>query len=393
MMKDNVYTIFYSWQSDKPEVKKAIFRELQNVKESLAIEGIELIVEQDTGGRVGTKNIEDEVLRKIRNCDIFLADVTPICKIDTDGDNHKVAKLIPNPNVMYESGYALSQKGLERMILVAALEDGESQSALPFDINHNTITNIRDTRTLSSLTSWVRTIINAVSEDRNTQKKEYECQVFFSENGHSYESVTIQPHYRKILYVREATSQSNSVLPQKPQMGMSAIELFTKYANHISKSGNLVPPKNVVGVKPYSVVINHAACPIRLTVGNIGEKELNNLFLFADIETPGVTFTTNNEENVVIPKLDKTDYVIINNNRLQYNIGLINPNMMISTNKVFVIVPPGVESVAISWSVQATRHRQEGKLVINVKPEYKFESQADNAKAGTTEIVLYKEYK
>lgn len=130
-----------------------------------------------------------------------------------------------------------------------------------------------------------------------------------------------------------------------------------------------------------------------MTVANIGEKELNNLFLFAEIETSGVTFTTDNEENVVIPKLNKTDYVILNNNKLQCNIGLINPNMMVSTNKVFLTVPPGVENVTISWSVQATRHKQEGKLVINIEPEYVLESQVDNAKAGSTEIVPYIEYK
>lgn len=57
MTKENAYTIFYSWQSDKPDVKKAIFKELKNVKDILANDGIELTIEQDTSGRIGTKTL------------------------------------------------------------------------------------------------------------------------------------------------------------------------------------------------------------------------------------------------------------------------------------------------------------------------------------------------
>lgn len=393
MTKENAYTIFYSWQSDKPDVKKAIFKELKNVKDILANDGIELTIEQDTSGRIGTKNIDEEVLRKIRNCDVFIADVTPICKIDTDGDSHKHAKLIPNPNVMYECGYALSQKGLDRMILVASLEDGENQSLLPFDINHNTITNIRDTRTLSSLTSWIRTILDDVAISRSNQKKDYECKVFFSDNGEEYESLIICPKYKKIRYVPTVNAPLQLSIQEKPVAGMSTIELLSTYARHIGRTGSLVPPKNIVGVKTYSFVINHAACPIRLTVANIGEKELDNLFLFANIETPEVTFVQSNREAVGLPILDKTDYVIINDNKLQCEIGLINPDMMISTNKVFLNVPDGVTKVTISWSVISTRHRQEGTLVVDVKPEYECETDENNAKAGLVEIIPYQEYK
>lgn len=389
----NVYKVFYSWQSDKVKVRRSIFRELKKVQKSLLKEGLVLHIEQDTSERIGTKNIEEEVLHKIRNCDAFVADLTPICKIDAEKGSHKFAKLIPNPNVMYECGYALSQIGLDRMILVASLEDGENQSLLPFDINHNTITNIRDTRTLSSLTSWIRTILNDVAISRGKQKQDYECQVFFTDNGHGYESITISPKYRKIQYIRELNTPLHSSIHEKTVMGMSSVELLSTYARRIGRTGSLVPPENIVGVQTYSAVINHTACPIRLTVANIGENELNNLFLFADIETPGVTFIQNNIERVGLPSIEKTDYVIIDSNRIQCNMGLINPNMMISTNKVFLNVPDGVTKVTISWSVLSTKHRQDGSLVVDVKPEYINETQEDNKKVGLTEIVPYKEYK
>lgn len=68
------------------------------------------------------------------------------------------------------------------------------------------------------------------------------------------------------------------------------MEMWTTYADHISRTGSLVPPRKLVNVKPNSQIIDHSACPIRFTVANIGEYELENLYLFINIETPNVMF-------------------------------------------------------------------------------------------------------
>lgn len=72
------YKLFFSWQSDKGETKKIIFKVLYAISKELKSEEIELIIDHDTRERTGKKKIEDEVIRKIEACDIFVADITPI---------------------------------------------------------------------------------------------------------------------------------------------------------------------------------------------------------------------------------------------------------------------------------------------------------------------------
>jgi hypothetical protein len=143
-------------------VKKAIQRELETIAKKLEKEDINLIIDHDTRDRVGTQNIDIEVLQKISSCDIFIADVTPVCKILSNNNTSIPVKLISNPNVMYESGYALARKGLCKMIFLALLEPGETIAQLPFDINHNTITPIHDLEQIPALYSMIKKIIDIV---------------------------------------------------------------------------------------------------------------------------------------------------------------------------------------------------------------------------------------
>ncbi len=85
-IQNNTFRIFFSWQSDRTDVKKAIQRELDTVAKKLKKEDINLIIDHDTRDRVGTQNIDVEVLQKILNCDIFIADITPVCKILSKND-------------------------------------------------------------------------------------------------------------------------------------------------------------------------------------------------------------------------------------------------------------------------------------------------------------------
>lgn len=74
------YTLFYSWQNDRKGVKKIIRDALNKAKASLAKEGVELVLDEDTRGRVGNRDIVHAVLDKIKKCDVFLADVTPVAQ-------------------------------------------------------------------------------------------------------------------------------------------------------------------------------------------------------------------------------------------------------------------------------------------------------------------------
>ncbi len=383
-------TIFFSWQSNKPEVRKIISAELSNIKKALSAEGYDVEIDQDTRGRVGTKNIESDVLEKIERCDIFVADLTPIVSVETV--NNQV-RLLPNPNVIYECGYAVAQKGLSRMILLSYLTNGETIEQLPFDINHNTITNIREQQ-IKSLYNRIKTILIEVEWQRRQQKKEYECDVLFTENKIEYERITIRPRYKKIQYEMHDASQSDTLKTPPTKIGMSSIEMMSSYFSSIQKTGSFTPPQNLINVKTYSQIINHASCPIQMVVTNIGECEIENIYLFVEIDTPGVVFSNDNTEYVGLGgNFKRYDYIIEDKNSLKAHIKELNPDMMHPLDSVYMEIPFGVESVTLKWSVIAARHKQQGTLVVDVVPEYEGEVQISKNKAGQEEIVPYLEYK
>lgn len=140
------------------------------------------------------------MLQKICDCDIFVADLTPVAEVNVGKeDSFKRNKLMPNSNVMYEYGFAVGVKGMNRMIALANLQEGELIEQLPFDINHNTIIsfNIEKGKQLS-LYSLIKRLSDEVITERTQKKKQYECKVFFSLNGQSFERIIIQPKYKKI---------------------------------------------------------------------------------------------------------------------------------------------------------------------------------------------------
>lgn len=386
--------LFFSWQSDKEESKKIIQTELQKVTKRLVADGIVLFVDQDTRDRIGTEKIEVSVLQKIRDCDIFIADLTPVAEVNVGKeDSFKRNKLMPNSNVMYEYGFAVGVKGMNRMIAVANLQEGELIEQLPFDINHDTIIsfNIEKGKQLSLYSLIKRLSEEVIAEDKG-KIKPYECQVFFTLNKEHFERIIIQPKYKRIQYVRE--NNSNIETQSQPATLMSTMDVLSTYVKHINKTGKWVPPSKLVNVTTYSQIIDHSACPMRFTVANIGGYELDNLFLFVKIETPNVTFVNDNKEDKVLGvNLKKTDYVIIEEQRMQCKIGLINPDMMKTTDLIYLVVPHGIDQVNLSWHVQSTRHQQDGMMIVDVNPEYVDEVVEDNAKAGTEEIIPYKEMK
>ena len=110
--------LFYSWQMDRPSklCRDFIGNALEVARDHLAAEGIALETDSDTKDVLGTPAISDTILGKIRDCDLFLADMTFVA---VAGD-----KLIPNPNVMGEYGYALRDKGTRRITFLQRGEFG-----------------------------------------------------------------------------------------------------------------------------------------------------------------------------------------------------------------------------------------------------------------------------
>lgn len=175
-MKNKFY-IFFSWQSDVPRNKGYIDKKIKAAKaEILAMPemaGVEIEYDHSTMNRSGSPDIVDTIHEKINVCDVFIADVTPITSIDTrDADREK---LIPNPNVMTEAGFALKAIGNKRIILLMREDTGRIDD-LPFDIRHRRVTlfpNDPARREGFSLTPF---ILKAIEYSQSCQVEEYQAQ-------------------------------------------------------------------------------------------------------------------------------------------------------------------------------------------------------------------------
>lgn len=132
-------TVFYSWQSDTDQGANRYFLK-GCLSDALAIlasgdeldevtRGEELRLDHDTKGVYGDVEVLNTIFGKIRECDIFVADITVVAKT-AEG------KQCPNPNVLLELGYAIEAARPERTIKVMNEYYGKAKTGLPFDMAH-----------------------------------------------------------------------------------------------------------------------------------------------------------------------------------------------------------------------------------------------------------------
>jgi hypothetical protein len=135
-------TIFYSWQSDLPNnvnrgfIKKSIENVIKKINRSIEVQDAnrppELRIDHDTAGEPGSPDIFNTILRKIENCEIFIADLTFITSIELKKGK---IKGLPNSNVLIELGYAFAKVGAERYIGIFNKSYGDPD-CLPFNLKH-----------------------------------------------------------------------------------------------------------------------------------------------------------------------------------------------------------------------------------------------------------------
>jgi len=131
------FTVFYAWQCDSPHcdnrnfIESAIAMALKAIQMASRIQASPRL-DKDTKGITGIPDIANTILEKIRACDLIVADVSFIGKSEAGGKDEKP---LPNPNVMIELGYALSELSWERIILVLNTTTG-TPDKLPFDLRN-----------------------------------------------------------------------------------------------------------------------------------------------------------------------------------------------------------------------------------------------------------------
>ncbi|MCZ8393590.1 hypothetical protein [Achromobacter xylosoxidans] len=131
-----MFKVFYSWQSDLPNGVNRGFidKALQHACAKLTTTqgaAVEAVVDRDTLGASGAPDIKDMILAKIADADAFVADISIVNQ--PEGDQPSNLRVSPNPNVLLETGYALSCLGPESLVLICNSYFGQIES-LPFDL-------------------------------------------------------------------------------------------------------------------------------------------------------------------------------------------------------------------------------------------------------------------
>lgn len=176
------FIVFYSWMSDRPKdqnisyIRKSLSDDCKKLEKKL---GIKILIDSDSRGEDGSKPIEENVLKKIATCDIFVGGITPIYPRQSW---YFGAKPTPNPNVMYELGFAVSTLGWNRCIMVWNAEYGNLSNA-PFDIrNHTTVSYKKGKQELSFyniLKSKIEHYDEYLKEWRTGRERSFDAEKYF----------------------------------------------------------------------------------------------------------------------------------------------------------------------------------------------------------------------
>lgn len=166
-MSDSQITIFYSWQSDLPgnETRNII---QDGIKDAVRLlrDTVDIEADRDTKGEYGSPDIANTIFSKIDECDIFIADVSAVCKYEvTDKDGNVKTKYMPNPNVMLELGYATHVVGWDNVICVLNADYGAPED-MPFDIASRRLTpfSLKDGSSKGDAKRFVKNVIQETVE-------------------------------------------------------------------------------------------------------------------------------------------------------------------------------------------------------------------------------------
>lgn len=129
-----IHSIFYSWQSDLPEIDNknyigsCLSKALAKLKKEMEF-SVEYVIDRSTNNRIGTIDIAQTIFNKINVAKLLIADVSII--------NHRNRKYrkTSNPNVLIELGYAVRTLGWDNIICVFNTKYGNPED-IPFDIRN-----------------------------------------------------------------------------------------------------------------------------------------------------------------------------------------------------------------------------------------------------------------
>lgn len=219
--------IFFSWQSDTDKkyntnlIQKALKTAIERLEKAKADFRFKPMLDRAGDPKLaGSPNIVSTINKKIRNADIFIADVTYVAKIQVaaKGKAKQRTKGLINSNVAIELGQAKSLLGDERIIKVmnAAYGSPDEGIELPFDIEQDrhpilytaiNKTDIKDA--LKEVTEILYYAIDNILRDHETlQKERFKPLLTYNKWGEFVE--------RSVLYVhlKALTEKKNTLHEQ-----------------------------------------------------------------------------------------------------------------------------------------------------------------------------------
>lgn len=122
--------ILLCYQNAYPESTQLLLQELTALLEKLNRRSrVPLALEESHRLSEGPARLSSSLTRKIRNCLLFVADGTPITRLEGSPP-----QLIPDPKVCVEMGYALQSRRPEQ-ILLTHMERPDLPGQFPFDLD------------------------------------------------------------------------------------------------------------------------------------------------------------------------------------------------------------------------------------------------------------------
>ncbi|MBP5977294.1 hypothetical protein HW132_32400 [Brasilonema sp. CT11] len=140
-------TIFLCYQTEYSVASEALREGLLQSLEILNLRSrLPLSLVESYRPKEGSVRLSRTMMRKIHRSLLFIADTTPITKVDAK----ETDLLLPSPYVCIEIGYAIQSKRSEH-ILLAQMERSDITGQFPFDLPPSQILQFRDTKELSKI--------------------------------------------------------------------------------------------------------------------------------------------------------------------------------------------------------------------------------------------------
>lgn len=375
-MTDNKsFTVFFSWQSDVPENSDLLRSFIKtSIKKLETTQNVNVLYDEASRSVVGSQKVEEVILEKIRACDVFIADITPITRIETEEGEKKRIKLLPNPNVAFELGYAMHCLPMEQVLIV--LPTGISNGQLPFDFNHNRLiefdeqTNPMDEEIEKSLAFCMKTrtslfdVIVANPEDK-----------------------ILRPQYKQTKFVAERLKHYDIGSP------FASIKQIQETMSQVASPFRQV---NIAKAQVIRKEINHSYSPIHLVIQNNNDVAIDNIDFMVICNQNGVSIVDNNVKDqyrMVHSLRINSLYVVEDTNTAIQHVNTMNPQTIFMLDPFYLKVPYDCESISLEWRVSSRQGSFCGKIEMQVEADVKdVDIVYDDAKIGNDYFSDYIEY-